>query len=172
MASPSSPSGFRALGVGPWPRPGASPSGAQLNRLGEGICRIAQSSELLVMRRCAPDLGPKLDIAKDQWRDSKQNPGSLVLRFLLKLSYRMRCVCMCVCVCACMYSIVSNSLQPMDCSPPGSSVHGILQARIMERVARPSSRGSSQPRDQTRISCVSCIGRQILYQLCHLGSSK
>ena len=36
---------------------------------------------------------------------------------------------------------------PMDCSPPGSSVHGILQARILERVAMPSSRGSSRPRD-------------------------
>ena len=36
---------------------------------------------------------------------------------------------------------------PMDCSPPGSSVHGILQARILEWVAMPSSRGSSQPRD-------------------------
>ena len=38
---------------------------------------------------------------------------------------------------------------PMDCSPPGSSVHGILQARILERVAMPSSRGSSRPRDWT-----------------------
>ena len=38
------------------------------------------------------------------------------------------------------------------CSPPGSSVHGILQARILEWVAMPSSRGSSQPRDQTRVS--------------------
>ena len=37
----------------------------------------------------------------------------------------------------------------MDCSPPGSSVHGILQARILEWVAMPSSRGSSQPRDRT-----------------------
>ena len=36
---------------------------------------------------------------------------------------------------------------PLDCSPPGSSVHGILQARILERVARPSSRVSSQSRD-------------------------
>ena len=36
---------------------------------------------------------------------------------------------------------------PMDCSPPGSSVRGILQARILEWVAMPSSRGSSQPRD-------------------------
>ena len=43
-----------------------------------------------------------------------------------------------------------------DYSPPGSSVHGILQARILERVSMPSSRGSSQPRDQTHISDVSC----------------
>ena len=43
---------------------------------------------------------------------------------------------------------------PMDCSPPGSSVHGILQARTLEWTAMPSSRGSSQPRDQTCISCI------------------
>ena len=42
----------------------------------------------------------------------------------------------------------------MDCSPPGSSVHGILQARILEWVAMPFSRGSSQPRDGTWISCI------------------
>ena len=41
---------------------------------------------------------------------------------------------------------------PMDCSPPGSSVHGILQARIPEWVAKPSSRGFSWPRDQTQVS--------------------
>ena len=45
----------------------------------------------------------------------------------------------------------------MDHSPPGSSVHGILQARILEWVAMPSSRGSSRPRNQTHVSCVSCI---------------
>ena len=43
---------------------------------------------------------------------------------------------------------------PMDCSPPGSSVHGILQAWILEWVACPFSRGSSQPRDWTRVSCI------------------
>ena len=48
----------------------------------------------------------------------------------------------------------------MDCSLPGSSVHEILQARILEWVAISISRGSSWPRGQT---CVSCIGRQILY---------
>ena len=44
---------------------------------------------------------------------------------------------------------------PMDCSPLGSTVHGILQARTLEWVAMPSSRGSSQPRDQTWIPYVS-----------------
>ena len=47
---------------------------------------------------------------------------------------------------------MSNSYNPMDCSLPGSSVHGILQARILEQVAISFSRGSSQPRDQIRIS--------------------
>ena len=42
----------------------------------------------------------------------------------------------------------------MNCSPPGSSVHGILQARILEWVAMPFSRGSSRPRDQTRVFCT------------------
>ena len=43
---------------------------------------------------------------------------------------------------------------PMDCSPSGSSVHGILQARILECVATPFFRGSSWPRDQNRVSCI------------------
>ena len=51
----------------------------------------------------------------------------------------------------------------MDYSPPGFSVHGILQAGILQWVAVPSSRGSPQPRDQACVSYVSCTGRQILY---------
>ena len=47
---------------------------------------------------------------------------------------------------------------PMYCSPPGSSVHGIVQARILEWVAMPSSRGSFQPRDRTHVSYISCTG--------------
>ena len=43
---------------------------------------------------------------------------------------------------------------PMDCSPPGSSVHGILQARILELAAMPFSRGSSQSRDWTQVSFI------------------
>ena len=58
----------------------------------------------------------------------------------------------------CMFSVTQSSLcSPMDCSPPGSSVHGILQARILEWVAMPSSRRSFQPRDWTCVSCGSCI---------------
>ena len=51
----------------------------------------------------------------------------------------------------------------MDCSPSGSSVHGISQARILERVAMPSSRGFSRPRDQTHISYICCTGSWVLY---------
>ena len=53
---------------------------------------------------------------------------------------------------------------PKDSSPPGSSVHGIFQARILEWVAISSSRGSSPPRNQTHFSFISCICRQILYR--------
>ena len=60
-------------------------------------------------------------------------------------------------------SVMSDSCDPMDCGPPGSSVHGILQARILEWVAISYSRGSSWPRDGSCISCVSYIGRRILY---------
>ena len=55
---------------------------------------------------------------------------------------------------------------PMNCILPGSSIHGIFQARILERVAVSFSRGSSQPRDRTRVSCTA--GR--LYHLSHQGS--
>ena len=57
----------------------------------------------------------------------------------------------------CASSAVSNSFEPMDCSQPDSSVHGTFQARTLEWVAISSSRGSSQPRDQT--PCVFYIGR-------------
>ena len=69
------------------------------------------------------------------------------------------CVCVCVCVC------VTTLCDPMDCSPPGSSVHGLSQARILGWVA------VSFSRDQT------CMGRQILYpvtpgKLCRIEGEK
>ena len=59
---------------------------------------------------------------------------------------------MLLCVCAKSLQSCLTLCNPMDCSPPGSSVHGILQARILEWVAIPSSTGSSQLRDQTLVS--------------------
>ena len=66
---------------------------------------------------------------------------------------------------ACML-VMSDSVRPYGLM--GSSVHGILQARILEWVAIPFSRGSSRPTDQTLISYTSCIGRQVLYHWRHL----
>ena len=50
---------------------------------------------------------------------------------------------------------------PMECSLPCSSIHGILQIRILEWVSISFSRGSSCPRDGTRVSCVFCISKRI-----------
>ena len=66
----------------------------------------------------------------------------------------------------CLVVKLCDSFQPTDCSPPGSSVHRICQARIMEWVAISFSRGSSWPRDQT---WVSCIGRQF-FTASHQGN--
>ena len=64
---------------------------------------------------------------------------------------------------ACVLSHVQLFYDHMNCSPPSISVHGIFPARILEWVAISSSRGSSQSRDWSQGSCVSCTGRQILY---------
>ena len=61
----------------------------------------------------------------------------------------------------CQWSVCAESLQ--SCLTLCNPVHGILQARILEWAAMPSSRGSSRPRGQSYISCVSCIGRQFFF---------
>ena len=69
--------------------------------------------------------------------------------------------------CSCLKVIASMLCSVMsDCSPPGSFVYGIFRqdtGKILEQVAIFYSRGSSWPRDQTRVSCISCMGRWILY---------
>ena len=67
----------------------------------------------------------------------------------------------CVLSCSVVSMLLTVTLcDLMDCTLPGSSIHEIFQARILEWVAISSSRGSSQSRDWT---CTSCIGWQILY---------
>ena len=62
--------------------------------------------------------------------------------------------------CAKLLQSCQTLCDPMVCSPPGSSVHGILQTRILEWVAMPSSRGYSWPRDQTCVSHLCLLNQQ------------
>ena len=75
---------------------------------------------------------------------------------------------------ACVLSRFSHVrlCDPVDCSPPGSSVRGIPQGRILAWVPMPSSWGSSWPRDWTQVFYVSCIGRWVLYHQQYLGSQR
>ena len=66
----------------------------------------------------------------------------------------MGCVCVCVCVCVLVAQSCLTLCNPMNCSVPGSSNHGILQARMLEWETIPFSRGSSQPRDWTQLSLI------------------
>ena len=59
-----------------------------------------------------------------------------------------------MCMCAKSLQLCLTLCDPMDCSPPGSSVQGILQARILKWVDIPFSGGSSLPRDRTLVSCI------------------
>ena len=80
-------------------------------------------------------------------------------KYLLSTRNSLTCELSCVWLCG-----------PMDCSLPGSSAHGIFQARILKWSAISHSGGSFRPRDQTHVSCISCTGRWILYLQRHLGS--
>ena len=68
-----------------------------------------------------------------------------------------------MCVCVKTLQSCSTFCDPMDYGPPGFSVCGIFQARILELVAISSYRGSVQARDRTCVSCISCFGRWVLY---------
>ena len=77
--------------------------------------------------------------------------------------------CTLVVVCAKSLQSCPTLCNPLDYSPPGSSVHGILQATTLEWDAVPSSRGSSQPRNQTSVFYISCIGKRVLHPLAPPG---
>ena len=63
----------------------------------------------------------------------------------------------------CWVTFVMSLCDPMDCCLLGSSVHGILKARMLEWVAMPFPRRSSRPKDGTHVSYISCVCRQVLY---------
>ena len=89
--------------------------------------------------------------------------GSALILFFCMYVCVYVCARMHVHICPCVHSVAKTCLTLCDlndCSLPGSSVHGILQTRILEWVAISSSRGSSRPRDRT---CTSSMGRHILF---------
>ena len=73
--------------------------------------------------------------------------NNIEMKALVSALYELYALCLVIQSCPTL-------CDPVDCSPPGSSVHGTLQARIQEWVAMPSYRGSSQPRDQTQVSFI------------------
>ena len=89
---------------------------------------------------------------------AKKRPLGTHLLLTCWVSYALQlraCISWGASVRRCIHSQSSLTLcEPMDCSSPGSSVHGISQARTLEWVACSSSRGSSRPRDRTYISCL------------------
>ena len=103
------------------------------------------------------------------WNTLKIYPFTLCLSISLEVlsnhlfsiseTFRGKMVNILASVCAKLFQSCPTLCDLMDCRSPGSSVHGIFQARILRWVAISSFRGSSQTRDQTHIFYVSCIGR-------------
>ena len=88
---------------------------------------------------CHSVLSLNVSSSERSWRAPKCKEGSHWLSMKVKMLVAQSCPTLC---------------NPKDRSPPGSSVHGILQARVLECVAIPFSRGSSRPRDWTQVSCI------------------
>ena len=107
--------------------------------------------------------------------DHQMDTGCLQTPSLL-LKRSCSCVYKKFCYCCYLVALSCQTLcDPMDCSRPGSSIHGILQASVLEWVATPFSRGSSQPRDRTPIFSISFTGTFPLHftlPLRHLGQHR
>ena len=110
-----------------------------------------------------PRLWPRIEFFSSGGQESQclrviqQQPFNLEVITLsnsFSCTREMKCVCVCVCVCVLVVQSYSTLCESIDYNLPGSSVHGILQARILEWVAMPFSRGSSQPRDRTQVSHI------------------
>ena len=86
------------------------------------------------------------------WQAGIVNTYVLCVQYKRKLNLKHKIDLKCVCAQSC-----PALCHPVDCSPRGSSVRGIFQARILERVAISFSSGSSALRDWTRVSCVTCM---------------
>ena len=109
-------------------------------------CKMVQPFWKIVRQLCE-----KLDIKPTQTSNSTLR---CFTQEIWKHVHKKICTRMFTVMCACQVASVQSLSDPMDCSPPGSFVYGILQARILEWVAIPFSGGSSRPRDQTQVSHI------------------
>ena len=97
------------------------------------------------------------------WRtEFSVSPKQMFTRMLQHKRNGEKGVVLAGCAVLCCVPSCLTLCNPMDCSPPDSSVHGIFQARIVEQVAIFSFRGSSQTRDEICVSCVSCTSKWVL----------
>ena len=108
------------------------------------------------------------DYCDDYW----YNPSADIVSKQLTVYWFLRGSRSCLCIPTEVLQSCLTLCDPIDSSQLGSSIHGILQAGILGWVVMPSSRGSSQSRDQTRISYISCIGRQLLLLLVPPGKAQ
>ena len=116
-----------------------------------------------------PAGGPGASSLRAGWIEARwwvvdQMPGFRSC-FLTDLKGRFLVLCMCV-----LSSVSVFATSCTVCSLAGSSARGTFQARILEGNALSSCRGSSQPRNRTHVSCVSCIGKWIVYHQHYVGS--
>ena len=116
-----------------------------------------------------PAGGPGASSLRAGWIEARwwvvdQMPGFSSC-FLTDLKGRFLVLCMCV-----LSSVSVFATSCTVCSLAGSSARGTFQARILESNALSSCRGSSQPRNRTHVSCVSCIGKWIVYHQHYVGS--
>ena len=141
-------------GLRQWPRPGCSaPQNPtwNLHAYRSGLCGLVVRLDL--WQRSSQ---PEVELVLGARRFCSIHVGSHIL--LRGGRHGSHCSVLCSVIQLCL-----TLCDPMDCSPPDSSVHGIFQARILEQVAISSSRGSSWIRDWSRVSWISCIDRRILH---------
>ena len=145
-----------------------------LGRCLESACNVGDLSLIPGLVR-SPEEGKGYPVTPAFWpgefhRLYSPTESDTTERLSLVVSYKTRhTLSMCVCSDT---QLCPTLCSPMDCSPPGSSVHGISWTRILEWEAIPSSRGSSRARDGTHVSYVSCTGRRILHHRCRLRSQE
>ena len=113
----------------------------------------------IIFKHCPKDNFEILNSMKKWYSKLLYTSVSLISSSTISLCIQMTCAqSSCSVIRSC-----PTFCNPMDCSPPGSSVHGISQARVLEWVALSFFRGSSLLKDQTHISCITFTGKQIVY---------